>query len=67
VTKPASNTSDEPGISVSAALTSPPVQLSATAMRRPAARLASSTLARGFDQLGRENRVHDEARLPPSC
>src|SRR5678815_2990220 len=35
--------SDEPGISVIAALTRPPVQLSATATRVPAARLASTT------------------------
>ena len=46
MTKPASNTSELPAISVSAAATSPPVQLSATAIRRPAARFASITCAR---------------------
>ena len=40
-TKPRSNTSDEPGISVSAAATSPPVQDSAVATRNPLARAAS--------------------------
>ncbi|PAV67340.1 hypothetical protein WR25_01718 [Diploscapter pachys] len=43
VTKPAPKTSDDPGISVNAAATSPPVQLSASATVRPAARFASTT------------------------
>src|SRR3990167_8752798 len=42
---PAEKTSELPAISVSAALTMPPVQLSATASLRPTARLLAKTLA----------------------
>ena len=56
--------SEEPGISVSAALTSPPVQLSATATRRPAARLASTTSRALFDQLVREGGSRSPIQSP---